>query len=140
MNKQNTFVIACVALTSLSSSRAPEAEGLPFAGAANTTVKMDFFAKPLPEIALPNDIATRYDGSAATGRRINASMVASTGFEQLTRKRLDLLDGWGVLQSITVLPLTIAPRTWAYPCRGVSTRPFMKLIALRMSSPARLSK
>lgn len=67
-----------------------------------TTVKLDFFHKPLPEIPLPNDIATVYDAKAATLRRVNASMVAPTAFERLTRERLDELDGWGLLQPITI--------------------------------------
>ena len=47
---------------------------------AATTVKMDFFHKPLPELPLPNDVATRHDASSATGRRINASMIAPTAY------------------------------------------------------------
>ena len=80
----------------------PEPEGLALAIPARTTVKMDFFHKPLPEMAFPNDIATRYDATSPTGRRINASMIAPTGFEARFRELLDGLDGWGVLQSITV--------------------------------------
>jgi hypothetical protein len=81
-------------------SSAPE--GLAPAAPANTTVKMDFFAKPLPEIALPNDIATRYDASSPTKRRINASMVTPTAFETRVRELLDKMDGWGVLQPIAI--------------------------------------
>ncbi|MDP6932929.1 MAG: hypothetical protein QGG40_08420, partial [Myxococcota bacterium] len=80
----------------------PLSEGLAPATPADTTVKMDFFHRPLPEIPLPNDIATRYDGSSATGRRVNASMVAPTQLEVRVRTLLDNLDGWGVMQPITV--------------------------------------
>lgn len=67
-----------------------------------TTVKFDLLSKPLPEIPLPNDIATRYDPNSPTGRRINASMLAPTGLERYVRTRIDQLDGWGVNQPITV--------------------------------------
>ena len=79
-----------------------EPEGLHRAEPAETTVAMDFFHRPLPEIPLPNDIATRFDISSATGRRINASMVAPTGFERRVRELIDSLDGWGVLQPISI--------------------------------------
>jgi len=77
-------------------------EGLAPTDKAATTVKMDFFHRPLPDIPLPNDLATRYDASSATGRRINASMIAPTGFERTLREMIDQLDGWGVFQPITV--------------------------------------
>ena len=63
---------------------------------------MDFLAKPLPEIPLPNDIATRYDATSATGRRINASMLAPTRLERSVRARIDEIDGWGINQPITI--------------------------------------
>lgn len=81
-------------------SNAPE--GLAPAQPAGTTVKMDFYHEPLPEIALPNDVATRYDETSPTHRRVNASMLAPTRFEARTRELLDRLDGWGVYQAITV--------------------------------------
>ncbi|MCC6620632.1 MAG: hypothetical protein IT385_05225 [Deltaproteobacteria bacterium] len=77
-------------------------EGLAPARPANTTVKLDFFAEPLPEIPLPNDVATRYDATSPTLRRVNASMIAPTTFEVKTRTLLDTLDGWGVLQGISI--------------------------------------
>ncbi len=88
-----------------------ESEGVARSVPARTTVKMDFFHKPLPEIPLPNDIATIVDPSSPTGRRINASMIAPTEFERLTRRKMDELDGWGVFQPITIPftgPLDIA--------------------------------
>src|SRR5690606_31037809 len=65
-----------------------EPEGLYPAEPAATTVKMDFFHRPLPEIPLPNDIATRPDETSPTGIRINASMLAPTGWERTTRELL----------------------------------------------------
>ena len=77
-------------------------EGILPAQPAKTTVRMDFFDKPLPSIPLPNDVATRYDESSATKRRVNASMVASTKLESQARELIDRLDGWGVFMPITV--------------------------------------
>lgn len=69
---------------------------------ARTTVKYDFLHKPLPEIPLPNDIATRYDPTSATKRRVNASMIADTVLESRLRELIDDLDGWGVNMPITI--------------------------------------
>ncbi|MEK6606808.1 MAG: hypothetical protein AABZ30_04025 [Myxococcota bacterium] len=80
----------------------PEPEGIAPSQPAQTTVRMDFSHRPLPEIPLPNDIATRFDASSATGRRINASMVAPTSFERSVRRHLDGLDGWGLFQPIAI--------------------------------------
>jgi len=65
-------------------------------------VVFDLFARPLPEVPLPNDIATRPDPESPTGRRVNASMIAPTQLESGVRERLDTLDGWGTYGSITV--------------------------------------
>lgn len=62
----------------------------------------DLNAEPLPELPLPNDIATWPDPTARTGRRINVSMVAPTGFEEQTREIFDTLDGWGTYAAISV--------------------------------------
>src|SRR3954465_1479946 len=69
---------------------------------AATTVKMDFYHHPFPDLPLPNDLATRYDATSATGRRLNASMIAPTAFEENIRRHLDRLDGWGVFQTIAI--------------------------------------
>lgn len=78
------------------------AEGLLPAQSADVTVKFDFDARPLPEIPLPNDIATRPDDHSRTGRSINASMIAPTQMEQRTRRLIDGLDGWGLYQPIAI--------------------------------------
>ena len=80
----------------------PEPEGTITAAPAATTVRYDFFAKPLPEIPLPNDLATRYDATSATGRRLNASQITPTQFNSTVRKLVDQLDGWGVFQTISI--------------------------------------
>lgn len=86
----------------LSAGCATAPEGLFAPPAADVTVKMDFFHRPLPEIPLPNDLATRFDETSPTGRRINASLVAPTSFERIVRRRIDDLDGWGVYAPITI--------------------------------------
>src|SRR6478609_7977735 len=48
-------------------------------------VVWDLTARPLPEIPLPNDVATFPDPGSPTGRRINASLVAPTGVESRLR-------------------------------------------------------
>ncbi len=65
-------------------------------------VAFDLFARPLPQVPLPSDIATRPDRSSPTGRRINASMVAATAYERDVRRELDRLDGWGTFAPATV--------------------------------------
>ncbi len=69
---------------------------------SGATVVWDLGAEPLPEIPLPNDIATWPDPTSPTGRRVNASMVAPTTLESRTRALFDTLDGWGTFAPITV--------------------------------------
>lgn len=72
---------------------------------ADTTVLLDFTHRPLPEIPLPIDLATRYDETSPTGRRINISKVAPTRMEGRVRELLGNLDGWGVFQPL-IIPFT----------------------------------
>ncbi len=65
-------------------------------------VVWDLEAEPLPEIPLPNDVATWPDPSSPTGRRINASLVAPSGMERRLRQNFDQLDGWGTFAPISV--------------------------------------
>lgn len=109
---RSTSLFALTAAMGLSACSAQDPAGLMPAEPSTTYVKMDFFHRPLPELPLPNDIATRFDATSATKRRINASMVASTAFESHVRKKIDELDGWGVYQPIAIpfegRPLNIA--------------------------------
>jgi hypothetical protein len=66
------------------------------------TVRWNLSAKPLPDLPLPNDIATRPDPTSATGKRVNASIVAPTDFEVSLREKLDRLTGWGTSQPFTI--------------------------------------
>jgi hypothetical protein len=93
------FAVA-VLFTSSCVSSAPE--GLAPAAPAATTVRFDFYHKPLPEIPLPNDIATRFDETSPTKRRVNASMVAPSRLQRRVREKIDQLDGWGAFQPISI--------------------------------------
>lgn len=102
MNLNRSLLGALITASITQGCLSPEANGIARALPAKTTVKMDFNARPLPEIPLPNDIATRYDETSATGRRINASLIAPTEFEREVRENLDQIDGWGVFQTIAI--------------------------------------
>jgi hypothetical protein len=65
-------------------------------------VVFDMFARPLPVIPLPNDVATWPDPDSPTGRRVNASKVAPTGMERRARDLFDSLDGWGTYGSLSI--------------------------------------
>jgi len=65
-------------------------------------VRWDIEAKPLPDIPLPNDAATRLDPTSATGRRLNISLEAATRFESSLRAKFNKLDGFGVSGPIAV--------------------------------------
>lgn len=95
-------LVALAALGLLAGCSATEPQGLYPSSDAATTVKFDFFHRPIPEIPLPNDLATRVDRTSATGLRINASLVAPTGFEARLRELIADLDGWGVMQPIAI--------------------------------------
>lgn len=72
----------------------PEGEG--------PLIDFDLHHKPLPEIPFPNDVATRADKTAATGLRVNASVIAPTRLESQVREKIDRIDGFGIMQPITV--------------------------------------
>lgn len=62
----------------------------------------DPLALPLPEIPLPNDVATRLDPRSPTGRRLNISAQASTDYERRARRHFNELDGFGTYAPIMV--------------------------------------
>src|SRR3954451_18646341 len=65
-------------------------------------VKCDVTHRPLPEVPLPNDLATFADPTSRTGRRINVSLVAPTFIERTARDDFSSMEGWGTSSSITV--------------------------------------
>ena len=70
---------------------------------AGPKVTFDVLARPLPEIPLPNDFASRFDATSPTLHRVNASIEeAPTRWEKGTRAGLDQMSGWGTLAPITV--------------------------------------
>src|SRR5690606_15086555 len=62
----------------------------------------DLEAEPLPEVPLPNDVATWPDPTSPTGRRINARLIAPSSMERRLRQEFDRLDGWGTFAPLTV--------------------------------------
>jgi hypothetical protein len=96
--------IALVFPALLACAPAAAPDGLaPTPAGSGAMVKFDVYQRPLPEIPLPNDFATRFDPGSPTGLRVNASLVAPTQWESSTRAGLDQLDGWG-----TFAPLSVA--------------------------------
>ncbi|MBL8949820.1 MAG: hypothetical protein JNK82_03525, partial [Myxococcaceae bacterium] len=93
--------VAAVLLVACSPSAAPEGL-MPTPFGSGATVKFDIYHRPLPDIPLPNDFATRFDPGSPTKLRVNASMVASTEWEIGARKVLDGLDGWGTFGSVSL--------------------------------------
>ena len=66
------------------------------------TVVIDWDAKPLPEIPLPNDLATRPDPSSVTGLRLNISEEALTGDGTRSSSEKIGLAGFGIYAPFTV--------------------------------------
>jgi hypothetical protein len=105
--------LACIVMicSGLLTSCADAPEGIrqtPEGGGPQVVFDLDH--KPLPEIPFPNDLATRADASAATGLRVNASMIAPTALERKVRTKIDQIDGFGTQQTISVafdMPLDI---------------------------------
>jgi hypothetical protein len=65
-------------------------------------VRFDMFHKPLPEIPLPNNLATWPDPASRTGLRINASLIASTDIEAKSRAKMNQIEGWATFGWISV--------------------------------------
>ncbi len=66
-------------------------------------VVFDIRATPLPDIPFPIDIATRFDPTSVTRRRINISVTGgTTDLENGVRSHLDNVDGFGTYSPIWV--------------------------------------
>jgi hypothetical protein len=89
------------------------------------TVVWDLFARPLPEVPFPNDIATFADPTSRTGRRINISLFASTQFERNARSIVADMEGFGTFAPLWVRfnkPPGAAPLDPAIDLEDVRTR------------------
>jgi len=75
---------------------------MPTPNGSGATVVWNLDAKPLPEIPLPNDVATRIDPSSPTGKRINVSLEAPTAFEREFRYHANRLEGFSTFGPISV--------------------------------------
>ncbi|MFI5300292.1 MAG: hypothetical protein ACHREM_19560 [Polyangiales bacterium] len=65
-------------------------------------VVFDLSRLPLPEIPLPNDVATWPDPTSRTGRRINASLLAPSQIERDARAQFSQLEGFGTFSPISI--------------------------------------
>ena len=66
------------------------------------SVVFDWDAKPLPEVPLPNDLATWVDPDSPTGLRVNVSLLAPTALEGELRTKAQAVSGFGVYAPIWV--------------------------------------
>jgi hypothetical protein len=93
-------------------SCAPYPEGLRATPAGDgPVVRVDWEAKPLPDIPFPNDLATRTDPASPTGLRLNVPVAATTKMEREAREKLNMLSGFGIYAPITAAfdaPLDLA--------------------------------
>ncbi|MBS1151810.1 MAG: hypothetical protein H6Q89_3508, partial [Myxococcaceae bacterium] len=100
---QLRIVLGLIAAVAAVGCTSPEGKGLrPTQEGTGSKVRFDMFHRPLPDIPLPNDLATRYDPSSPSKRRVNASLMASTEWEKTTRADIDALDGWSTYGAVTV--------------------------------------
>jgi hypothetical protein len=65
-------------------------------------VRVDWDAKPLPDIPFPNDLATRTDPSSPTGLRLNVPTQSATNAEEDARRKLNTLTGFGIYSPLAV--------------------------------------
>lgn len=89
------------------------------------TVVFDLLHRPLPDVPIPNDMATFPDPTSRTGRRINASLVAPSHFEQVARQVFSEMEGWGTYAPIWLRfekPPTAAPLDAALDLENVRAR------------------
>ncbi len=95
------FVAVTTLVTACSGDDAPVAWRATPTGNGPRVV-WDLYTETLPQIPLPNDVATWPDPTSPTGRRLNATLAVPTQLERSTRGRFDELDGWGTFAPISV--------------------------------------
>jgi hypothetical protein len=82
---------------------APYPEGLRATPAGTgPVVRVDWDAKPLPDVPFPTDLATTVDRHSPTGLRLNVPLQASTELERHARTKLNMLSGFGIYSPIAV--------------------------------------
>ncbi|MCC6746913.1 MAG: hypothetical protein IT371_04595 [Deltaproteobacteria bacterium] len=87
----------------LAACEGPRPDGLAFADPGpGPHVIFDLEARPLPEIPLPNDLATRADPDSPTGRRVNVSLDAPTRLERKLRRTVSRLEGFSTFGPVSV--------------------------------------
>ncbi|MFN7143769.1 MAG: hypothetical protein ACK4YP_08350, partial [Myxococcota bacterium] len=65
-------------------------------------MKVDWDAKPLPDVPFPTDLATVVDPTSPTGLRLNVPLHTTTEMERHARTKLNTLPGFGIYSPITV--------------------------------------
>ncbi len=88
-------------------------------------IKFDTAHRPLPEVPLPNDVATFADPTSRTGRRINVSLVAPTEMERRAREDFATMEGWGTSSPVSVAferPDDVDPREPAIDLEDFASR------------------
>ncbi|MEO8799271.1 MAG: hypothetical protein ABI551_15380, partial [Polyangiaceae bacterium] len=100
-NVRLPYVLALAALSACAIDTAPNSLASTPPGDGPTVV-FDLAHRPLPNIPVPNDVATFADPSSRTGLRLNVSMVAPTHLESDARGGFTEMEGWGTHAPITV--------------------------------------
>ena len=65
-------------------------------------VRVDWDAKPLPDVPFPSDLATRTDVQSPTGLRLNIPTAAATRLETEAREKMNTMTGFGVYAPLSV--------------------------------------
>ncbi|MEC8422809.1 MAG: hypothetical protein VX000_03465, partial [Myxococcota bacterium] len=90
-------------LTLLALACAPHPEGLRATPeGTGPVVRVDWDARPLPDVPFPTDLATTVDRHSPTGLRLNVPLAASTELERHAREKLNMLTGFGIYAPIAV--------------------------------------
>jgi hypothetical protein len=103
MRRLPARLLALTVLLAFTACAGPGAEGLaPTPDGSGPRVVFDIDRKPLPEVPLPNNMATTLDRTSPTGRRLNVSLKATTLAERELRDKVDRMDGFGLFSPIMV--------------------------------------
>lgn len=101
MKKYLLFLFLVILFTSCGDKTSPK--GLFYSvNTGGPKVIFDPDAKPVPIVPFPNDLMTRYDETSPTKLRLNLPLNAVTQLENEVRKKMNTMDGFGVMSPITV--------------------------------------